>query len=117
MENAKGSIYGLYNALSEKNFEKAEDFYSKGAEDQFNPEFCGQFHKVSVEDLKVVSNSGRILTIQGVIVFVCEKDRTKQIETRLFIIDSNQLTPIIIASKFEIMIEFRQQERVHREQQ
>ena len=105
--NSRSSINDLYQAVSKKDFERASLFHSEEVEDQFTPEFFRQFHQVTVDQLKPMSNSRRVLTIQGDVTFQWP-DGTKQIERRLFIVDANQLLPIIIASEFKGVIEPRQ---------
>jgi len=106
INNSRSSINDLYQALSKKDFERASLFYSEKVEDQFTPEFFRQFHQVTVDQLKPTSNSRRVLTIEGDVTLQWP-DGTKQIERRLFVVDANQLLPIIIASEFKGVIEPR----------
>lgn len=106
INNSRSSINDLYQALSKKDFERASLFYSEKVEDQFKPEFFRQFQQVTVDQLKPMSNSRRVLTIEGDVTLQWP-DGTKQIERRLFIVDANQLLPTIVASEFKGVIEPR----------
>ena len=105
-KNVMLGIDELYKALSIKDFEKARLLYSEQIEDQFNPEFFKQFSGVTARELKTISNQRGVLTIEGEIRFNWS-DGTKQIEKRLFIVDTNQPDLIIIGSEFMEIIEPR----------
>jgi hypothetical protein len=106
IRNSALTIADLYKGLSAKDFEKARSLYSAAVEDQFRPEFFRQFNVVIADDLAVISNRSGVLEIEGVITFDWG-DGIKQIEKRLFVVDANQIPPIIIESKFVDIVDPR----------
>ena len=107
VRNAMLSIDELYKSLSAKDFEKSRLFYVQKVEDQFKSEFFKQFNSVTAGELRTVFNQRGLLIIEGEIRFNWS-DGTKQVEKRLFVVDTSQADPIIIGSEFMKVIEPRQ---------
>jgi len=98
-DRALRSIQDLYNSLSAKDFEKSRLLYGSGAADQFTPVFFNQFERVTTQDLRITSQTGSTLNLEGVVTFVWP-DGSLQSETRSFSVDTSTAPAFITASEF-----------------
>ena len=96
---AVNSIQVLYQTLSSKDFERSRNFYGAGAADQFDAAFFSQFERVTVSDLRITSEVGSTLNLEGVISFIYPDD-TLQKETRSFSVDTSVSPAQITSSEF-----------------
>lgn len=98
-DKAVASLQRLYQALSSKDFNQAQALYEPSAADQFRDSFYSQFERVSVQDLRVTSQTGSTLNMEGVVRFVWP-DGSLQRETRSFSVDTSSVPALITASEF-----------------
>jgi hypothetical protein len=96
---AVNSIQVLYQTLSSKDFERSRNFYGAGAADQFDAAFFSQFDRVTVSDLRLTSEVGTTLNLEGVISFIYP-DGSLQKETRSFSVDTSTSPAQITSSEF-----------------
>lgn len=106
LDRSLASVRALYEALSAKDYARARSLFGGGAADQFDPAFFDQFTRVSVQDLRLVEQSGTTVNLEGVVSFVYP-DGTAQTETRTFTLDSGSDPPLITASAFGRVIKPR----------
>ena len=98
-DHALRSIQDLYNSLSAKDFEKSRLLYGSGAADQFTPGFFNQFERVTTQDLRITSQTGSTVNLEGAVTFVWP-DGSLQSETRSFSVDTSTEPALITASEF-----------------
>lgn len=106
LDRSLASVRALYEALSAKDYARARSLFGGGAADQFDPTFFDQFTRVTVQDLRPISESGSSVSLEGVVSFVYP-DGTSQSETRTFTLDSSSDPPLITASAFGRVIKPR----------
>lgn len=106
LERPLASVNALYEALSAKDYGRARSLFGAAAADQFDPAFFDQFARVSVQDLRLTSQTGSSVTLEGVVSFVYP-DGSLQSETRTFTLDTSSDPPRIIASAFGRVIKPR----------
>lgn len=106
LDRSLGSVRALYEALSAKDYARARSLFGGGAADQFDPAFFDQFTRVTVQDLRPISQSGSSVNLEGVVSFVYP-DGSLQTETRTFTLDSSSDPPLITASAFGRVIKPR----------
>ena len=100
------SVESLYQALSNKDFGAASRLYGENVSNQFDAGFYGQFERVSVSRLEVVSADSSIVTLDGVVHFFYS-DGSVQAETRRFALDNTVMPPIVISSSFGKVLKSR----------
>lgn len=105
-DRAVGGIQQLYAALSAKDFNQAQSFYSGAAADQFDPGFFRQFERVTVQDLQTTSQTGSTVNLEGQVTFVWP-DGSLQRETRTFSVDTSHVPAVITESEFGRVIKSR----------
>ena len=98
-DRALRSIQDLYNLLSAKDFAKSRLLYGSGAADQFTPGFFNQFERVTTQDLRITSQTGSTVNLEGAVTFVWP-DGSLQSETRSFSVDTSTEPALITASEF-----------------
>lgn len=98
-DRALHTIQELYAALSAKDFETSRLLYGMGAADQFSPGFYSQFKRVTAQNLRVISQTGATLNLEGEVTFVWP-DGSVQSETRSFSVDTGSQPALITASEF-----------------
>lgn len=106
LERSRASVNALYAALSARDHARARSLFTDAAADQFDPAFFDQFTQVTVQDLRLISQNGSGITLEGVVSFVYP-DGTTQAETRTFSLDSGSDPPLITASAFGRVIKPR----------
>lgn len=106
LERSLASVNALYEALSAKDYARARSLFGAAAADQFDPTFFDQFTRVTVQDLRPISQSGSSVNLEGVVSFVYP-DGSLQTETRTFTLDSSSDPPLITASAFGRVIKPR----------
>ena len=106
LDRSLASVNALYGALSAKDYGRARSLFGAGAADQFEPAFFDQFERVTVQDLRLTSQTGATVNLEGVVSFFYP-DGTVQSETRSFTLDSGSDPPLIIASAFGRVIKPR----------
>jgi hypothetical protein len=106
LDRSLASVNALYAALSAKDYGRARSLIGAAAADQFDPAFFDQFARVTVQDLRLTSQSGSTVNLEGVVSFVYP-DGTIQTETRTFSLDSSSEPPLITASEFGRVIKPR----------
>jgi len=98
-DRAVASLQQLYAALSAKDFSQAQPLFAGAAADQFSPGFFRQFERVSVQGLRLISQSGSTLNLEGEVTFVWP-DGSVQRESRSFSVDTGSEPARITASDF-----------------
>lgn len=98
-DRAVASLQQLYGALSAKDFNQARMLFAGAAADQFSPGFFRQFERVSVQDLRLTSQTGSTLNLEGEVTFVWP-DGSVQRESRSFSVDTGSDPARITASEF-----------------
>ena len=98
-DRALRSIQDLYNSLSAKDFAKSRLLYGSGAADQFTPGFFNQFERVTTQDLRITSQTGSTVNLEGAVTFVWP-DGSLQSETRSFSVVTSTEPALITASEF-----------------
>lgn len=106
LDRSLASVNALYEALSAKDYPRARSLIGGAAADQFDPAFFDQFARVSVQDLRLTSQTGSSVYLEGVVSFLYA-DGSLQSETRTFTLDSSSDPPRIIASAFGRVIKPR----------
>lgn len=106
LDRPLASVNALYEALSAKDYGRARSLFGAAAADQFDPAFFDQFARVTVQDLRLISQSGSSVNLEGVVSFVYP-DGAIQTETRTFTLDSSSEPPLITASEFGRVIKPR----------
>ena len=101
-DNAMRSINELYHALSIKDFEIARLHYSEEIEDQFQPVFFKKFKAVTISNLEIITEHRGELIVEGEVTLNW-RDGTKQVEKRLFTLDTNQANSIIRSEFVEVI--------------
>jgi hypothetical protein len=89
----------LYEALVAKDYDRARGFVSAEAADQFQPGSLEAYEQVSIQDLRVTSQSGSTVELEGVVSLV-QPDGSRHLETRSFSVDVASDPAIISASAF-----------------
>jgi len=105
--NAIASVQQLYADLSSGNIDAARQLFSSTAADQFDPAFFSQFQRVRVADLREISRTGALLTLQGVVTFLYP-DGSSQSEARTFVVDTASQPALITASSFQQVVKAHQ---------
>lgn len=106
LDRSLASVNALYAALSTKDYARARSLFGAAAADQFDPAFFDQFARVTVQDLRLTSQTGSTINLEGVVSFVYP-DGSLQSETRTFTLDSSGDPPLITASEFGRVIKPR----------
>ncbi len=106
LDRSLASVKSLYEALSAKDYARARSLFGGGAADQFDPTFFDQFTRVTVQDLRLIDQSGSNVNLEGVVSFMYP-DGTVQTEMRTFTLDSSSDPPLITASEFGRVIKPR----------
>lgn len=104
VDSAVGTLQDFYNSVSQKNFDRARQFFAN--QRNFDPSFFSQFTQVTVEELKVVNQQDNSITLEGKNTYFY-KDGTKQTERRNFTIEIIDGKPKITTSNFLAVIEQR----------
>jgi uncharacterized protein YjbI with pentapeptide repeats len=99
-------IQTLYQSLTNQNWSKAINLYEPSLEYQFSPDFVQQFDQVTVENLKITSQSNSEIRLIGQTSYLYP-DGTIQQEARSFIVAWNAGTPLITDSAFIRVIKMR----------
>jgi serine/threonine-protein kinase len=99
-------INNLYLALSSKQFSSAEKYYSSELLTQFDPNFFNQFERVTVENLRVISQTPEEVKLIGENTYFYP-DGSTQRELRAYTVSKINGEPKITASKFIKVIRFR----------
>lgn len=98
-QRAISRVQELYAALSAKDYDRARVFVSAEAADQFQPGSLEAYEQVAIQDLRVSSQSGSTVELEGVVSLV-QADGSRHLETRSFRVDVAADPAIITASAF-----------------
>lgn len=98
-QRAMTSVQQLYAALAAKDYDRVRGFVSAEAADQFQPGSLEAYEQVSIQDLRVSSQSGSTVELEGV-VSLLQADGSRHLETRTFRVDVAADPAIITASAF-----------------
>ncbi|WP_446683272.1 protein kinase domain-containing protein [Cyanobacterium sp. HL-69] len=98
-QEAKQTLQSLYSYLSAKQFESAIALYSPSMQSQFRQSFFEQFDKVTVEDLRITSQSSQSITLVGDNTYYYP-DGTTQREQRNYTVTTMDGVPQITSSQF-----------------
>jgi serine/threonine protein kinase, bacterial len=99
-------IENLYSWLSSKQFEKARLVYGGQLAEQFDPNFFNQFRRVTVKNLKVISQTDSSISFIGENTYYYP-DGSRQKEQRSFTIDAIDGELKVTNSKFIKVTKFR----------
>jgi serine/threonine protein kinase, bacterial len=99
-------IEDLYGLLSSKRFEKAQLVYGGQLAEQFDPNFFNQFRRVTVKNLKVISQTDRSISFIGENTYYYP-DGSRQKEERSFTVDVIDGELKVTDSKFIKVTKFR----------
>ncbi len=98
-QRAISRVQELYAALAAKDYDRARGYVSAEAADQFQPGSLEGYEQVAIQDLRVSSQSGSTVDLEGVVSLV-QADGSRHQETRSFRVDVAADPAIITASAF-----------------
>ncbi|MEB3361053.1 MAG: hypothetical protein VKI42_02885 [Synechococcaceae cyanobacterium] len=98
-QRAITSVQKLYAALAAKDYDRARGYFSAGVADQFEPGSLEAYEQISIQDLRVIGQSGTTLELEGVVSLV-QSDGSRHMETRSFSVDVSSDPALITASAF-----------------
>ncbi|MEN9918615.1 MAG: hypothetical protein RL662_1051 [Bacteroidota bacterium] len=99
-------IEKLYYLLSEKSFTQTVPLYSPELANQFTPGFFGQFERVTVENLQIVSRTENSIDFTGQNTYSW-RDGSTQKELRSYTVKNFDVELKITSSQFIKVIKFR----------
>lgn len=102
VDSAVNTLVDYYNSISQKNFDRARQINPNS----FDPNFFNQFSQVTIEDLRVISENGNSMTLEGKNTYFYP-DGTKQKESRNFTVELIDGNIIITGDQFNGVIEER----------
>lgn len=102
--DAKAKVQELYNLVSQKNYDQARNIFADP--NQLDPNFFDQFSQVTIENLQIVSQDEKSITLIGNNSYIYP-DNTTQKEERNFTIEKIDDSLKITNSNFIKVIEER----------
>ncbi|MBE9113273.1 serine/threonine protein kinase [Nodosilinea sp. LEGE 07298] len=103
---AQATVASLYSHVSNKSWDAARSQYGGSLAQQFDPGFFAQFDRVSVENLRVTSQSADTVEFVGENTYVYP-DGSTQRESRSFTVQMQDGQPRIVGSSFRGVLQAR----------
>ncbi len=103
---ATNRVQSFYTAVSAKDWATAEAFFGPELANQFDPEFFGQFERVTVENLRVINQTDSLISLEGENTYYYP-DGSIQREERTFTFKFVDGDPKIVESNFVRVLQFR----------
>ena len=97
---AQATVTTLYNHVSNQNWSAARSQFDGALAEQFDPNFFAQFDRVTVENLRVTSQTADRIEFLGENTYVYP-DGSTQREERTFTVQTIDGQPRIVASSFQ----------------
>jgi eukaryotic-like serine/threonine-protein kinase len=105
-EAAQATVSALYSHVSNRSWDAARSQFGGSLAQQFDPAFFAQFDRVSVENLRVTSQSADTVKFLGENTYVYP-DGSTQREQRTFTVRMSDGQPRIVASSFRGVLQAR----------